>query len=40
MLAATAGSAVSVFGFVMAARHLRGDIAAREAVLQAPASNG
>ena len=40
MLAATAGSAVSVFGFVMAARHLRGDIAAREAVVQAPASNG
>ncbi len=31
MLAAMAGSAVSVFGFVMAARHLRGDIATREA---------
>lgn len=40
MLAATAGSAVSVFGFVMAARHLRGDIAAREAVVQTSASNG
>jgi predicted MFS family arabinose efflux permease len=37
MLAATAGSAVSVFGFVMAARHLRADIGAREA---ATASNG
>ncbi|PPU97759.1 hypothetical protein XhyaCFBP1156_09735 [Xanthomonas hyacinthi] len=40
MLAATAGSAVSVFGFVMAARHLRSDLAAREAVAAAPASNG
>lgn len=40
MLAATTGSAISVFGFVMAARHLRGDIATREAVVQAPASNG
>lgn len=40
MLAATAGSAVSVFGFVMAARHLRADIAAREAAAAAPASNG
>jgi predicted MFS family arabinose efflux permease len=40
MLAAMAGSAVSVFGFVMAARHVRGDIAAREAIVQASASNG
>ncbi|PZQ33020.1 MAG: MFS transporter [Stenotrophomonas acidaminiphila] len=40
MLAAMGGSAVSVFGFFMAARHLRGDIAAREAIAQAPASNG
>lgn len=40
MLAATMGSAVSVFGFVMAARHVRGDVAAREAVAQVPASNG
>jgi MFS family permease len=40
MLAAMTGSAVSVFGFFMAARHLRGDIAAREAVVQASASNG
>ena len=38
MLAAMAGSAVSVFGFVMAARHLCADIGAREAA--APASNG
>lgn len=38
MLAAMGGSAVSVFGFVMAARHLRADIGAREAA--APASNG
>lgn len=37
MLAATAGSAVSVFGFVMAARYLRADVEAREA---ATASNG
>jgi len=40
MLAAMAGSAVSVFGFVMAARHLRGDIAMREAAAAMPASNG
>ncbi|UNK43271.1 MFS transporter [Luteimonas sp. S4-F44] len=38
MLAATAGSALSVFGFVMAARHLRADIGASEAA--ASASNG
>ncbi|MDR7069887.1 MFS family permease [Pseudoxanthomonas japonensis] len=40
LLAAMAGSAVSVFGFVMAARHLRADIAARESAAPAPASNG
>lgn len=40
MLAAMAGSAVSVFGFAMAARHLRGDIAACEAGARPPASNG
>jgi predicted MFS family arabinose efflux permease len=40
MLAAMAGSAVSVFGFIMAARHLRGDIAMREAAAVMPASNG
>lgn len=40
MLAAMAGSAVSVFGFAMAARHLRADIDAREADAMAPASNG
>jgi MFS family permease len=40
MLAATAGSAVSVFGFFMAARHLRGDIARCEAAARLPASNG
>ena len=40
MLAATCGSAVSVFGFVMAARHLRGDVAARESAATAAASNG
>lgn len=40
MLAAMSGSAVSVFGFAMAARHLRADIAAREAAAGAPASNG
>ncbi|MGH8027824.1 MAG: spinster family MFS transporter [Pseudoxanthomonas sp.] len=40
LLAATGGSLVSVFGFAMAARHLRGDIAAREAAATAPASNG
>jgi hypothetical protein len=40
LLAAMAGSAVSVFGFVMAARHLRADIATREAASQASASNG
>lgn len=38
MLAAMGGSAVSVAGFAMAARHLRGDIAVREA--EAAASNG
>lgn len=40
MLAAMTGSVVSVFGFVMAARHLRGDIDAREAAAAASASNG
>lgn len=40
MLAAMAGSAVSVFGFVMAARHLRADLDVREAAAPAPASNG
>lgn len=40
MLAAMAGSAVSVFGFCMAARHLRADIDAREAAAAPPASNG
>ncbi|MCD9125812.1 spinster family MFS transporter [Luteimonas fraxinea] len=39
MLAATMGSVVSVFGFVMAARHVRGDIAIREASAAA-APNG
>lgn len=37
LLAATAGSAVSVFGFVMAARHLRADVEQQEAA--AAASN-
>ena len=40
MLAAMAGSVVSVFGFVMAAPHLRAEIDAREAVALASASNG
>ncbi|MEP6906909.1 MAG: MFS transporter [Pseudoxanthomonas sp.] len=39
LLAATSGSLVSVFGFFMAARHVRTDIAAREAATAA-ASNG
>lgn len=39
LLAATGGSLVSVFGFAMAAGHLRVDIAAREAAMTA-ASNG
>ncbi|MFT3762251.1 MAG: MFS transporter [Pseudoxanthomonas sp.] len=40
MLAAMAGSAVSVFGFVMAARHLRAEIDVRKSASPAPASNG
>jgi predicted MFS family arabinose efflux permease len=40
MLAATLGSVVSVFGFVMAARHLRSDIEVDTASTPAPASNG
>ncbi len=40
MLAATLGSVVSVFGFVMAARHLRGDLQADAASTPVPASNG
>jgi predicted MFS family arabinose efflux permease len=40
MLAAMTGSAVSAFGFFMAARHVRADIDAREGVVPAPASNG
>jgi len=40
LLASTAGSAVSVFGFVMAARHLRAEVAAQEATAAAPASIG
>lgn len=40
MLAAMAGSAVSVIGFVMAAPHLRMEIDARKAAVPEPASNG
>jgi len=40
LLASTAGSAISVFGFVMAARHLRAELDAREAEIVASASNG
>lgn len=40
MLAAMAGSAVSVFGFVMAARHLRREIGADADNAAVPASNG
>lgn len=40
MLAATAGSAVSVFGFVMAARHVRREIRADDRRDIAAASNG
>jgi len=40
MLAAMTGSVISVFGFVMAARHLRADIDSREAVVPVTAWNG
>jgi hypothetical protein len=40
LLAAMSGSAVSVFGFIMAARHLRTDIDERETAAPLAASNG
>jgi predicted MFS family arabinose efflux permease len=40
MLAAMSGSAVSVFGFVAAARHLRADLGMHDVAASMPASNG